>query len=98
MFLIQLLLRFCDNLDGHLDDGPRDTLVARFGRLIAFIRVPTIGPSQEDGARTGRDEMVAHRAMVDTLSRSWWAGYRDKQQARFEQAELIVRAWPVEQR
>lgn len=98
MYLIQLLLMFYDNLDGHLDGGPRDTLVARFGGLIAVIRVPTTGPSQEDGARTGRDEMVFHRVISETRSRSWRAGYRDKQQARFEQAELTVRTWPVEQR
>ncbi|WP_181299100.1 hypothetical protein [Pseudomonas sp. Q2-TVG4-2] len=98
MYLIQLLLMFYDNLDGHLDGGPRDTLAARFGGLTVLTRVPAIGPWQGDGEHTERAEMVIHRAMVDTRSRSWWAGYRDKQQAGFEQAELIVRDWPVEQR
>lgn len=98
MYLIQLLLMICDNLDGHLDGDPRDTPVARFGGLTVFTRVPAIGPWQGDGAHTERAEKVVHRAMAETLSRSWWAGYRDKQQARFEQAELIVRIWPIEQR
>jgi hypothetical protein len=42
--------------------------------------------------------MIVHDVMAEALRRSWWTGYRGKQQARFEQAELIVRVWPIEQR
>jgi hypothetical protein len=43
MYLIQLLLMFCDNHDGHLDGDPRDTLVARFGGLISVFPRPGRG-------------------------------------------------------
>jgi hypothetical protein len=102
MYLIQLLLPFYDNHDqafpGHLDGELSNTLVARFGGLIAFTRAPATGPWQEDGAHTERDEMVVHEVMAETLGRSWWADYRGKQQARFKQDELEMRAWSIEKR
>jgi hypothetical protein len=40
--------------------------------------------------------MVVYEVMAETLDRNWWADYRDKLEARFEQDELVVRAWPIE--
>lgn len=101
MYLIQLLLPLYGShhqaFPGHLFREVGDTLVARFGGLTAFTRAPATGLWQEDGVHTERDEVVVYEVMVETLDRTWWAGYRRTLETRFEQDELVVRAWPIEQ-
>ena len=101
MYLIQLLLPLYDR---HGQAFPRDlfrevseTLVSQFGGLTAFTRAPATGLWQEDGAHTEHDEVVVYEVLVEQLDRSWWVDYRSMLEVRFEQEELVVRAWPIEQ-
>lgn len=100
MYLIQLLLPLYDNhgqgFPGHFFREVGETLITRFGGLTAFTRAPATGLWREDGVHTERDEVVVYEVMAETLDRNWWADYRSMLEARFEQDELVVRAWSIE--
>lgn len=100
MYLIQLLLPLYGShgqaFPGHFFREVGETLVSRFGGLTAYTRAPATGLWQEDGVHTERDEVVVYEVMVAALDRNWWAAYRRMLETRFEQDELVVRAWPFE--
>ena len=43
-----------------------------------------------------RDDIVIFEVMADQLERAWWRQYRIELEQRFSQAELVIRASPLE--
>ena len=100
MHLVQILLPLY-RTDGApqpraLFAAVRDELVERFGGLTAYNRAPAHGVWSEEPGRVEHDEIVVYEVMVETLDRSWWAGYRAGLEQRFAQEELVIRSQQVE--
>ena len=95
MHLVQILLPLRRN-DGS-EQPPdrfravRSELVDRFGGVTAFSRAPAEG-LWNDGEQIDRDQLILVEVMDPALDRAWWADYRARLEARFEQEELVVRA------
>jgi hypothetical protein len=100
MHLIQLLLPLYDNagqaFPRSLYDGVRKELVARFGGLTTYSRAPAKGLWKEDGESVQKDDIVVYEVMAEAVDRPWWAAYRERLEATFQQEELVVRAQPIE--
>jgi hypothetical protein len=100
MHLIQLLLPLHDNagrdFPHSLYEEVRQELVARFGGLTTYGRAPAKGLWQEDGEGVQKDDIVVYEVMADAVDRAWWAGYRQRLEARFQQEALVVRAQRIE--
>ena len=100
MHLVQLLLPL------YAADGQRQPrsqfqrvhqeLVDRFGGLTAYSRAPAEGLWDEGGDRVVRDDIVVCEVMVDDLDAGWWGAYRQDQERRFAQQEIVVRALPAQ--
>lgn len=69
----------------------RRELMDRFGGLTAFSRSPAQG-LWEDGGAVSKDEIVILEVMTAELDRSWWSGYRQELERRFEQEAIVIRA------
>jgi len=100
MYLVQLLLPLYDNAGRrvparHFSDV-RDELTERYGGVTAFLRSPAHGTWKEGSGTVDRDEVVMCEVMVEVLDRGWWSGYRVQLEQRFEQREVVVRAFEVE--
>ena len=79
----------------HFSDV-RDELTERYGGVTAFLRSPAHGTWKEGSGTVDRDEVVMCEVMVEVLDRGWWSGYRGQLEQRFEQREVVVRAFEVE--
>ena len=100
MHLVQLLLPTADN-DGNpfprsAYDRVRFELTERYGGVTAYVRAPAEGLWKESPGRVSRDDVVIYEVMADRLERSWWSMYRQTLEARFRQAEIVVRASLIE--
>ena len=73
----------------------RDELRAKFGGLTIYINSPADGLWEEDG-EVERDRIVVAEVMTDELERRWWATYRKRLEARFEQEEIVIRCSVIE--
>jgi hypothetical protein len=97
--LVQLLLPLYRN-DGepvepaHFD-AVRDELTRQFGGMTAYTRAPAEGRWRA-GGHVSRDDVVVVEVMVDHLDREWWRRYRALLERRFDQQEIVARAWTVE--
>lgn len=100
MYLIQLLLPLADN-DGvafprSAFERVRNELTDRHGGVTAYLRAPAVGLWQEAPGQVSRDDVVIYEVMTPALDRAQWAAYRAQLEARFRQAELVVRASEIE--
>jgi hypothetical protein len=97
--LIELFLPLRDNHGRPF--GPetrmqvRDELAERFGGVTVFSRAPAEGVWTEQGG-AARDDLVVFEVMADELDRTWWGDYRQELEARFRQAQIVVRAQTIE--
>ena len=74
----------------------RRELTERYGGVTAFLRSPAQGTWKDDDGTVDRDEVVMCEVMVESLEREWWAEYRSTLERRFEQRQLVVRAFEIE--
>lgn len=74
----------------------RRELIGRFGGLTAFTRAPAEGLWESGEGEVDRDPVVIFEVMAETLEREWWATYRARLEARFEQDEVVIRAAAAE--
>ena len=99
MHLVQILLPVQTDAGAsapaELHRTVRQELVARFGGLTAYSRAPAKGLWVENG-QVDRDDIVVYEVMVDELDREGWARYRAELEQRFAQAEVMIRALPVQ--
>jgi hypothetical protein len=100
MHLVQLLLPLYDN-DGRRFEEPafsavRQELTRRFGGVTAYMRSPATGLWTNESGAVDRDEVVMVDVMVDALDREWWRRYSVELARAFRQAEVVVRAIPIE--
>lgn len=100
MHLVEVLLPVYDN-DGNpfpraVFDDVRRELADHFGGVTAFVRAPAEGLWKEEGGDVVRDDIVLFEVMTPQLDPEWWAGYRMRLRARFDQDELVVRATVVQ--
>jgi hypothetical protein len=100
MYLVQMLLPLYDN---HGQPLPREQfqqvraeLTERFGGATAYSRSPAEGTWRDGDGRVQHDDVVVVEVMVERFDRRWWSDYRDRVCRRFRQAELVVRATPIE--
>lgn len=99
MRLVQILLPTHDN-DGepfpaaHFAEV-RAELTDAFGGVTAYLRAPATG-LWDEGERVVRDDVVIYEVMVDELDADWWRGYRRRQEERFRQDEIVMRALPMD--
>jgi hypothetical protein len=76
----------------------RVELTERFGGVTAYTRSPATGlwKREEDDA-IERDQVIMVEVVVEAFDRDWWAGYRERLEARFGQEEVHARAIAMEQ-
>ena len=96
MFLVQLLLPIRDEAGTPFPREHYDTLAReltdRFGGVTAYTRAPASGLWEEPSGEKVRDDVVIYEVMVEMLDAKWWAGVRQRLEARFTQQELVIRA------
>ena len=101
MHLVQLLLPVRDKtgkqLSSELFARVARELTERFGGVTAYSRAPARGLWEDSSGRTEPDDIVVHEVMTDSLDQQWWAEYRGALEARFAQAEVVIRALPMQQ-
>lgn len=76
------------------DEGVARELTDRFGGLTAYARSPARGLWEDDGD-VKRDDIIVYEVMVDELDTDWWSAYRKSLEQRFDQKEVVVRAWDI---
>jgi len=94
MKLVEIFLPLADNAGRKLPKRTfaktRDELIARFGGLTAYSRVPARGFWKEKG-KTTRDEIVVFEVMAKAAQKSFWRRYRRDLEKRFKQEEIVIR-------
>lgn len=99
MHLLQVLLpMFCN--DGRRVPQRhfvtvRQELTEQFGGVTIYSRAPAEGIWQDAAAREFHDEMILCEVMVESLDSKWWSAYRHQLAERFEQHEIVVRAFAL---
>lgn len=75
----------------------RQELTKQFGGVTCYSRAPAEGIWQQaDGAQHEvHDEMILFEVMVDALDHTWWTAYRQLLAERFQQREIVVRAFAL---
>ena len=100
MYQVRLLLPLYDNEGRAFGRAEfarvRDELAEKFGGVTAHSRAPAEGVWKDEGGGVSRDSVVAFEVLAETLSRDWWAAYRDALAARFRQDEVMITATLVE--
>ena len=76
------------------DERVARELTDRFGGLTAYARSPARGLWEDDGT-VKRDDIIVYEVMVDELDADWWSAYRKSLEQRFDQKEVVVRAWDI---
>ncbi len=99
MQLVELLIPLYDNRGKRFARAhyraTTEELTEKFGGLTAYVHAPATGLWKKRSSKALRDDLVVYEVMVERLERKWWAAYRRKLEARFDQDELVVRAHPV---
>jgi hypothetical protein len=75
----------------------RRELVERFGGLTAFTRAPAEGLWEDPDGSVDRDQIVIFEVMAEDLDRDWWADFRRRLEAMFEQEAIVIRSSAMEQ-
>lgn len=100
MHIVQLLLPLRDNRGEPFPRAPyealRDELTERFGGITAYSRAPAEGLFSDASGGVSRDDIVIFEVMCDELEEPYWAALRVRLTTRFEQEDLVVRAWPLQ--
>jgi hypothetical protein len=100
MHLVQILLPLRDNQDRPFPHAAyaslRDELTERFGGVTTYNRAPAEGLFSDASGEVSRDDVVIFEVMCDALEEAYWAALRARLTMRFEQEELVVRAWPLQ--
>ena len=100
MHLVQLLLPLRDNAGVAFPrrdfETVRTELTRRYGGVTAYLRSPAAGVWTSETGTVARDEVVMVEVVVDDLDRAWWGTYRHELEARFRQAEILMRALACE--
>ncbi|MDP2358502.1 MAG: hypothetical protein Q8M31_20925 [Beijerinckiaceae bacterium] len=65
-------------------------LADRFGGATAFTRSPAEGLWKESDS-IQKDRIIIIEVMVETVDVGWWADYRSRLEAQFEQDEVLIR-------
>ncbi len=98
MELFQIVLPLYDNAGSRLARDLFTTTLAeltdRFGGATAFTRSPAEGFWENPEGRMQRDDVIVVEVMADTGDDAWWAVYRARLEARFEQETILIRALP----
>ena len=99
MFLIQLLLPIRSEAGHPFPRTHYDTLAHeltdRFGGVTAYTRAPATGLWEEPSGEKVRDDVVVYEVMAETLDAAWWAAFRKRLEAQFQQQELVIRAHEI---
>lgn len=99
MYLIQLLLPLRDNggrlYDDRLFKAVNATLVARFGGVTAFSRVPAKG-TWVNADHEEKDDVIVVEVMADSLERPWWQAFRQRLEAEMGQTEIVIRCHTID--
>lgn len=73
----------------------RGELIDRFGGLTAFTRAPAEG-LWDNGKGVDRDAIVIFEVMAHEINHAWWADFRARLEAMFDQEEILIRASATE--
>jgi hypothetical protein len=96
MYLVQLLLPLQDNAGITFPrrdfEIVRTELTERYGGVTAYLRSPAAGVWTTEEGTVARDQVVMVEVVVEDLDRGWWGAYRYELEARFRQAEILMRA------
>ena len=99
MFLIQLLLPIRRESGAPFPraryDGLAQELTERFGGVTAYTRAPAAGLWEEPSGEKVRDDVVVFEVMADALDTTWWASFRQRLEAQFQQQEMVIRAHEI---
>jgi hypothetical protein len=101
MFLIQLLLPVFHNdgapVSADIFEAVQQVLADRFGGVTAYSRAPAEGTWRDNSARKVQDDLLLFEVMVSEVDRTWWREFRLWLEDRFEQKEILVRSFAVDQ-
>ena len=99
MHLLQVLLPMFHNDGRRVPQRHfvtvREELTEQFGGVTVYSRAPAEGIWQDAAAREFHDEVILFEVMVESLDRNWWSAYRHQLADRFEQREIVVRAFAL---
>jgi hypothetical protein len=91
MRLVQILLPLSTSGGRTPFETVLDELTTAFGGATAFVNSPARGLWDDNGERE-QDRVVTVEVMVEEFDADWWAHYRKRLEAEFEQKEIVVRA------
>lgn len=72
----------------------KSELTEKFGGVTAYTRSPAEGRWKRADSEE-RDDVIVYEVMAARLDPVWWRHYRRELEVRFEQEEILIRAWPV---
>ena len=68
-------------------------LVDRFGGATAYTREPAEGMWKHSGA-IEQDRILIVEVVAKAVDDDWWAAYRERLEAEFQQDEIMIRVIP----
>jgi len=100
MHLIQILLPLYDNkqtlFPATYFATIRQELTDKFGGITTYSRAPATGLWKENEAKTVKDDITIYEVVAEVIDRDWWREYKEKLKQKFEQDEVMIRAWETE--
>lgn len=100
MHLVQLLLPLYDPRGKRFSrssyEEVLEKLTRKFGGVTSYARAPARGLWKPARGQMQRDDVVVVEVMVPRVDRTWWRRYRRQLEARFQQDELVVRAYAIQ--
>jgi hypothetical protein len=91
MRLVQILLPLLTSGGRTGFETVLNELTTEFGGATAILNSPARG-LWDDNGESEQDRVVTIEVMVQDFDADWWAGYRKRFEAEFEQKEVVVRA------
>jgi len=100
MHLIQILLPLYDKehnlFSAAYFTAIRQELTDKFGGITSYSRAPATGLWKENEAKTVKDDITIYEVVAEVIDRDWWREYKEKLKQKFEQDEVMIRAWETE--
>ena len=100
MHLIQILLPLYDNEQNLFPStyftSTRQELTDKFGGITTYSRAPATGLWKENEAKTVKDDITIYEVEAEAVDGVWWQQYKEKLKQKFQQDEIMIRAWKTE--
>lgn len=76
--------------------GIRKELIQKFNGLTQYDQVPAIGYWKENADKpVSKDLMIHYEVICNTLTKKYWAEFRQRLEKIFEQTQILIVAHPI---